>query len=769
MAKKRLRKPKGLEGNTLWVVLVVLVALGSCGLTQLYKLFAGVIRGYTFIGVVLGLVATLVFFGTFAFSLRKRSLQESKVLGRSSMMAWMTGHVWLGILAIVVGWAHAGNGVFSFNLSTGKALFWTMALVVVTGAIWRIVYWRVPQKAAKEVGNYNRAATEELAREQWVEIEKLSAGKSERFRQLKDELVEGRELRPGELDQVRAELPANEQFVFSEVAQIASLRKAELNKLHGQRRFGRALQVWRAAHVPVALALMVMLPLHVCGGCDMPAKITPVGAVANATMGGFHPAEDCRQCHEEIVEQWSHSMHAHAMKSPVMVVQNNQVAKHILANAPKPDPQEVCTNCHGPIGAALNEQTTLPFSAGFIGSTKYLNEGVTCSVCHQWNGTPKTGSGGLVSFQAGLKPGTTFFGPREDPVGNAFHSSEKIPLFDTPDELCRNCHVVAYDKNADGRLVRGDDLILQQLFDEWRDYQAQGNPDTCVSCHMPLTGSTKAASNAWPLVEADGTLPDRPVRDHSFVGVDYPIDISPDEDHHKEKRVALLRSAGKLTVSGVQNLGNQVAFTATLTNTGTGHNLPAGFAFVRQMWIEVRVLDAGGRTIGSSGVLASNEHDLCDATTFNSNNPVSKFVRGCSAVDSQLVSFQQLLLDKIQPALDASGNRKLDAKGEALHEAAPGAVEVVIQHLTSGAVPRIRPFDKRPVKPVPPGKSSSFAYRLPVNGAPATLAVRLMFRALPPYFLRALAAGKVGSAGPDLDDLVKNCSSDSMAEQTVRL
>ena len=79
---RRLRKPRGLESNVWWLVLFLVTALASCSLTQAYKTIAGVVRGYTFLGVLLGLLATALFFSTFFFSLRKRTLQESKVFGR---------------------------------------------------------------------------------------------------------------------------------------------------------------------------------------------------------------------------------------------------------------------------------------------------------------------------------------------------------------------------------------------------------------------------------------------------------------------------------------------------------------------------------------------------------------------------------------------------------------------------------------------------------------------------------------------------------------
>jgi hypothetical protein len=188
-----------------------------------------------------------------------------------------------------------------------------------------------------------------------------------------------------------------------------------------------------------------------------------------------------------------------------------------------------------------------------------------------------------------------------------------------------------------------------------------------------------------------------------------------------------------------------------------GHNLPSGFAFARQMWLEVRVTGEGGRPLFTSGVLAKASDDLCDAGTLDeADNPARPFVVGCKASDRQLVSYQQKLVDRVEVERDRDGSPKLDARGETRAAAAPGAKEAWLQHLTAGAVPRVRPSDGAVLAPIPPEETRRHGYKVPVGDARrVTVTVRLLFRSLAPYMLRALATGQ-GAAEVPLGPLCEN-------------
>jgi Cytochrome c554 and c-prime len=725
----------------------VAIALDA-GMLESYELFPSITRGYTFTGVLLGLSSLTLCGLSFFYALRKRGLQEALPFGKSTMTAWLWAHVYFGSLSLVTAAAHAGYGLISLQFSAGKLAFFGLFGLVVTGLTWRVLYALVPPAAARDVGNYSAAASTTRAESLSVEIEKLSAGASPRFHELAAWAFASS---PSDIQvrQAATSLPPDEQARFVDATALAAQRQKFLGRARKQLRYGRLLQGMRVVHVPLSLVFLLAVPLHVVLAYDLPAKVVPLGALSGAPLGGFESAENCENCHDRAVKEWRRSMHAHAMTSPVMVAQSNQVRVKVLAQAQYPDPKRICVNCHGPVGAALTSGTNLPLTAdSSLKNEALLNEGVSCTVCHQWNGTPETASGGLSRFQNGLHPGHNYYGAITDPVGNAFHSSEATPSFREPEQLCRNCHSVEYDKNGDGQLHRGTDLVLQTLFEEWQDYQKNGGSGTCVGCHMPLLSEQRAAERADVPFEQDHEAPTRKVHDHSFVGADYPLDDRAARDALRPAREALLTRAASLSLvpGSLKPEANSLSFSIEVGNIGTGHNLPGGFAFVRQMWLEVAVLDSAGRVLGDSGRLSSASDDLCDASILDDpQNPVLPSLQGCTKSDPLLVNFQQMLVDIAQPKLGPNGAALLDRRGEPLLERAPNGRETVIQYLTSGPTPRIRPFDRKPTAALAAGEAHAFPYTFTLSSGavPKSLRVRLMFRTSPPYFLRALGVEKL--------------------------
>ena len=722
---------------------VAVVAALDAGVLEDYELFPSITRGYTFTGVLLGLSSLALCGLAFFYSLRKRGLQEKLPFGRSTMTAWLWAHVYFGVLALCTAALHAGYGLISLHFSAGKLAFFALFAVVVSGLIWRVIYAVVPRLAAREVGNYSAGSSAARAESLAIEIDKLTAGGSPRFQELKAWALAGT---PSDIQirQAAASLPGEEQQRFIDVTALSVVREQVLERARKQTRYGRILQGLRIAHVPFSLLFLLAVPVHLLFAYDVPARALPLGAVSGSSLGGFESSAQCADCHARTASEWRRSMHAHAMTSPVMVAQNNQVIAKVLSQAPYPDPKRICINCHGPIGAALTSGSTLPLTSdSSFAETPLLNEGISCAVCHQWNGKPETASAGLTRFQDGLTPGHLYFGALNDAVGNGFHHSEATDTFKQPEQLCRNCHSVQYDKNNDGQLHRGTDLVLQTLFDEWEDYRKAGGTAGCVDCHMPLLTETRASENALIPFEQDKRAVPRKVHDHSFVGADYPLDDRAAREQLRPAREQLLRQSSTLSVvpNSVQLSGSALGFAVQVANTGTGHNLPGGFAFVRQMWLEVSVLDGTGRALAGSGLLASNSDDLCDSSLLDdARNPQRAFLKGCSRSDPLLVNFQQMLIDETQPKHAANGAVVLDRRGEPQLEPTLNGKETVIQTLTAGPVPRVRPFTQQPTAVLAPGEAHAFPYSFPIDAAapPKTVRVRLLFRSSPPYFLRAL-------------------------------
>ncbi|HYQ17479.1 MAG TPA: multiheme c-type cytochrome, partial [Polyangiaceae bacterium] len=460
------------------------LALGiDAGLLADYAYFPAISRGYTLSGLFFGVSCLGLGLLTFLYSLRKRSLQEKMPVG--TMAGWLWGHVYLGLLCVLTAFVHAGYGSMGLELSLGKLLLLLLLVLVVSGLVWRALYSFVPAKARAEVGNYSQAASRTRAATALVEIEKLSAGRSAALRQMVDWLL-GVAASDAEVAHVARTVPQEDQQALGELVRLTRTRHELLLREKRQGHYRRVLQGMRVLHVPISLLFLLLLPVHVLWALDVPAKLAPRQGVLGSTLGGFHPSSACSSCHERVVNEWRSSMHAHALTSPVMVAQNNLAQRETLANTSSPDPQNVCVNCHGPIATALAQSPLLPFTAkGALAEPALVNEGIGCSDCHQWQGEPKTAGGGLTAFHDGYAPGRTFFGAFDDPVGNAYHQSKATPLFQRDSsQLCRNCHSVQYDRNGDGKIERGTDLVLQTLYDEWEDYAKAGGAG-CVDCHMP--------------------------------------------------------------------------------------------------------------------------------------------------------------------------------------------------------------------------------------------------------------------------------------------
>jgi hypothetical protein len=300
---------------------------------------------------------------------------------------------------------------------------------------------------------------------------------------------------------------------------------------------------------------------------------------------------------------------------------------------------------------------------------------------------------------------------------------------------------------------------LQDLFSEWQRYR-EGGGAHCIDCHMPQLSGDRAAEAALIPFEQDRAAPPRVLRSHRFVGPDFPLDDTRVRDETRAERASLLARAATLEIEA-GSLATQAGVLRArvrVTNVGTGHNLPGGFAFIRQMWVELQAFDASGAVLASSGAVNRVSDDLCDPELLAADAPLRTFVAGCSQADSLLVNFQQKLVDRVELARDAGGNVKRDARGQPQLAPSSGGKEVIVQHLSGGAVARVRSFDALPVPPLEPGEARSFDYTLPLgpNRSVSTVRARLLFRALPPYFLRALASQQTAEDGNRVDAYVEN-------------
>jgi hypothetical protein len=772
LATVSLKRPRRFFERPLpWIILFVLLA-GLIFAVSYFGIRAAGDRGAVFLLLVgLGSFTLLIILFTFFYSVKKRALQE-RVGG--SMMTWFKSHIYLGVIALLAALAHAAVYPLTPQLTTGKVTAVILALLVLSGIAWRIVYGTVPDEVAKDVGNLSLRDTNKHLTQLQLDLDRLSAGKSQPFHKAVRDLQDKRRT-VVEVEKDIAALDVGEKHAWAEAKTLIAQMDVERVRGGKQYRFARFLQGWRALHWPLAAILLGFVVFHIL-------DVFNAGAfLKSEPEQQFAASNDCAGCHASIVDEWKLSMHRNAQTSTITVAQS------VFALQKYPDFGKACVNCHAPVGVKFSQKASFPLAAPDPEDDPQAvqDEGVTCVVCHTMPHPPDEMGGASDKFPIGKKSGVsleTMFGPPlEDPrpIPNSAHDVE-TGFMGTPQsssQMCAACHNVKVDIEGDGIVAAevrdlvdesnpadtdGDgvldeneldiengvlqDLVLQTTYDEWEDFLFAngGSGPACSDCHMPGLGEEPIVDNPPPqLAEAP-----RRRTTHSFVGVDYDLNISyyskpgmPEEalKHVLEEREALLRQSAALRVS--QTPPDPAGLiTATVEVTGLpAHSFPTGFAFARQFWLEVSATTASGREVClapdphgipspcSSGRITKPTANLrtCDPAAHGLGNREIKFSIAVplDRCDPWLANFQKILTDG-------------DADGDGIF------TEVAHQSLLPDIVKlRVRTADQQVMAPLLPGRSAAFNYVFDASqavGEEVKVKVVMRHRHLPPYFVQAM-------------------------------
>lgn len=357
-------------------------------------------------------------------------------------------------------------------------------------------------------------------------------------------------------------------------------------------------------------------------------------------------------------------MHAYAFVDPVFFVLND-IGQQRSANRL----DQFCVSCHSPF-ASLLQETPPGFDQANL--SPLARQGVQCDVCHMMK-TSARGRGISAFHLDGARRG-----PITDPQPNAFHES----IFDRSfllSGVCSGCHDV----------VNPTGLLVETTSTEWDNSEYAIMSIECQDCHMPAYSGQAAVGG-----------PVREVHRHTFTGVDVPLVDFPGREQTIEAVRDLLQNAITMSVEAPAQVqaGDTVVIRVTLRNDFTGHNIPSGTIFERQMWIEITATDAqSGQIVYRSGHLDGNGDLL---------NHHSEAVRsGALSRDRDLALFHGIPYRNGQETLffweaDSIAN-----------------------------------------KAIPPFQTRTATYRIGSDQLTATtihVSVRVRFRAFPPYFLREI-------------------------------
>lgn len=259
--------------------------------------------------------------------------------------------------------------------------------------------------------------------------------------------------------------------------------------------------------------------------------------------GVFSPSQECGNCHNNIYQDWSNSMHAKAIE--------DQVFKSDYLYALDESGEKIrayCLSCHSP---------TVGYTGDIYLKNQISREGINCDFCHSVQsvdlGNPKD------PFK--VNPGVTEYGPYRN-ASSLAHVAAYSELH-TQSEFCAGCHQL---KNSNGVLVLG-------TYSEWKQSPYPDKNTECQNCHMPKV-------LGMPIVDLKVKRSELNMTSHLFLGGHSEINLQ----HAATLRTELKVEQGKALV------------TVFVTNAESGHKLPTGMP-ARKIILQVKLLDKKGEKI----------------------------------------------------------------------------------------------------------------------------------------------------------------------------
>jgi mono/diheme cytochrome c family protein len=312
----------------------------------------------------------------------------------------------------------------------------------------------------------------------------------------------------------------------------------------------------------------------------------------------FIEPEVCEGCHSKIFEMWNGSMHSKAFVDPLWRAATKLFVKEAVSPGEILE-MKACVKCHTPLG--FRSYTITSPESDYDKVPELPARGIFCNWCHNISLVKHIGDAGYeVEPGGGEDDPSTMLGPFKDSTSD-FHPTKYSELH-TRSEFCGLCHNVSHAENK---------LPIEATYDEWKNSPYNtGNPETtvnCQDCHMrqrpgiPSTGKTERPDNPGKACDYG---PDRKhIWTHYFVGGNAIITKLLGSNIHSQMAVERLKHAADLEIIKSKTYGKNGLSSVKIKviNSGAGHYLPTGLTEVRQMWLDVSIADAQGKTLLRSG------------------------------------------------------------------------------------------------------------------------------------------------------------------------
>lgn len=259
-----------------WRLLGALLAALLTALYLAYAETAGPTHGGSVPGLAYGFLAALLVLVLLFFGVRKRWYRSRW----GTLEGWLQAHLYLGIVALVAALFHAG---FRFHDRLAVAALVTLVLVVATGIVGAILYGTVPRLLTEVQSNLSGEDTSRELNRLTRAMARLARGRSPAFEGIHRAILaqslprRAAGLRvlftaPGRGAEVAAqgawtgrlrEVPAGEEEALRELLVLSRQHKELHRRLAYQERYQNLLTAWLYLHVPLSVALLVLVAAHV--------------------------------------------------------------------------------------------------------------------------------------------------------------------------------------------------------------------------------------------------------------------------------------------------------------------------------------------------------------------------------------------------------------------------------------------------------------------------------------------------------------------------
>ena len=230
-------------------------------------------HGGSALGVTLGAAAAALVVWLLLFAVRKRAYRST--LG--SLEGWLHAHVWLGLLAAVLVLLHTG---FRFEDRVAVAAFLLLLAVVATGLVGALLYQTLPRRLSGVESNLTGADISTDLNRMAASMARLASGRSADFQRIHRALLA--ESTPRRLagwrllfsrpqpvaggkawEALLGRVEPAEREDLRRLLVFARQHKELHQRLAVQQRYRNLLDAWLYLHVPLSLALLVLLAAHV--------------------------------------------------------------------------------------------------------------------------------------------------------------------------------------------------------------------------------------------------------------------------------------------------------------------------------------------------------------------------------------------------------------------------------------------------------------------------------------------------------------------------